>query len=139
MKPPYQMIVALLVACGSEPAHMLPVPAAAPDNVRQACVLASHKCTGCHDVERVMSAHHDAHEWQVTVDRMRMIPGGAISEADSSVIMSCLIFIAVPPEDKAQPAEGSAAPAAVPAAAPAPAAPAPAPAAPAPTPAGSAG
>jgi hypothetical protein len=134
MKPLYQMIVALLVGCGSEPVHMIPVPTAAPDNVRQACILASHKCTGCHDVERVMSAHHDAHEWQVTVDRMRMIPGGAISEADSSVIMSCLIYVAVPPEDKA-PAEGPA-PAAAPATTPAPA-PA-APAAPA-SPAGSAG
>ena len=120
MKSHYQMLLVLLVACGGEPAHMIPVPAAAPDNVRQACALASRKCAGCHDVERITSAHHDAHEWQVTVDRMRMIPGGAISEPDSAVIMSCLVYVAVPPSDETTPpTPTTAVPAAEPAAAPA--------------------
>ena len=134
------MLLALLVACGGETVHMIPVPAAAPDNVREACAVASRKCSGCHDVERITSAHHDAHEWQVTVDRMRMIPGGAISEPDAAVIMSCLVYVAVPP------AEDTAPPAATPATTAPPAEPVPAtpeapaaPAAPPPaTPAGSA-
>ena len=136
MKSHHQMLLALLVACGGETVHMIPVPSAAPDNVREACAVASRKCSGCHDVERITSAHHDAHEWQVTVDRMRMIPGGAISEPDAAVIMSCLVYVAVPP------AEDTAPPAATPATTAPPAEPVPAPppepAAPPATPAGSA-
>lgn len=80
-----------LVACESP--HPLAVPAGTPEAIRSACALTSRKCSGCHDLDRILGVHHSEGDWISTVDRMRALPGSAISEHDASIILQCLVFV----------------------------------------------
>jgi hypothetical protein len=68
-------------------------PANAPMPIQEACKLTEQKCTACHDRERIVYARNNsAVEWRTTVDRMRRMPGAAITAADSETIVRCLSY-----------------------------------------------
>jgi hypothetical protein len=95
----------VLVACQRPPP--LAVPASTPIEIREACALATHKCSGCHELDRIRDAHHDEPSWRLTVERMRHFPDSAISEYDASVIMKCLVYITAETEPEAGSGSGS--------------------------------
>ena len=93
----HALCVLAVLAIGCDTPHPLAVPTGTPDAIRSACSLTSRKCSGCHELDRILGAHHSAGDWTSTVDRMRALPGSAISEHDASIIMTCLVYLTVEP------------------------------------------
>src|SRR5215467_1759023 len=69
-----------------DPAH---TPSVTID-VNQASDLMQRRCSKCHTLDRVVGARKDAQGWVATVNRMRMITGAGISDADARTIISYL-------------------------------------------------
>lgn len=82
------VLIAVMGCQESQPLY----PSSAPGDVREACALTERKCTACHDRDRIVDARHSAAEWAATVERMRRIPGSAITPPDSQVILRCLTY-----------------------------------------------
>jgi len=79
------------VAACQEPAPLY--PKTAPSGIQEACALTERKCTACHDRDRIVDARNDSvAQWQMTVDRMRRMPGSSITRADSEMILRCLTY-----------------------------------------------
>ncbi len=69
----------LLAACGS---GSTPAPL-------DGQTLMNERCSVCHDLSRVTSAHHTAAEWKVTVDRM-IARGAQLTPAEEQVLLDYL-------------------------------------------------
>lgn len=69
-------------------------PPTAPPEIREACALAERKCTACHDRDRLLYTRQSAPAWRATIERMRLIPGSAISPLDGEIILRCMSFSA---------------------------------------------
>ncbi len=48
------------------------------------------RCTQCHDLRRVENANKNRHQWENTVDRMRLI-GSRISPDEKAVLIDYLV------------------------------------------------
>ena len=59
-------------------------------DVNQASDLMQRRCSKCHNLDRVVGARKDAQGWVATVNRMRMITGAGISDAEARTIISYL-------------------------------------------------
>ena len=70
----------LLAACRSSS------PASAPSAGQ---TLIQQRCTGCHSLNRITSAHHTIAEWQTTVDRM-INNGAQLSPIEEQTLISYL-------------------------------------------------
>ena len=70
----------LLAACGSAS------PASTPSAGQ---TLMEQRCTGCHSLNRVTSAHHTADEWKTTVDRM-VNNGAQLSSTEEQTLIDYL-------------------------------------------------
>lgn len=57
----------------------------------QADALMKRRCTGCHNLDRVLTARKDAPGWLESVNRMRALPGANISEQEAITIVSYLV------------------------------------------------
>ncbi len=57
----------------------------------QADSLMKRRCTGCHNLDRVLTARKDAPGWLESVNRMRALPGANISEQEAITIISYLV------------------------------------------------
>ena len=81
-----------LVGCGGGTTSQLdPGPSAAP-TLRASCELATHRCSRCHPIERVLvTTVRDRHAWESYVERMRLMPGSGISIEDAPRITNCLV------------------------------------------------
>ena len=69
-----------------DPAHIPPVAL----DVNQASDLMQRRCSKCHNLDRVVGARKDAQGWIATVNRMRAMPGAAISDAEALTVVSYL-------------------------------------------------
>ena len=69
-----------------DPAHTPPVTI----DVNQASDLMQRRCSKCHNLDRVVGARKDAQGWVTTVNRMRMMTGAGISDAEARTIISYL-------------------------------------------------
>jgi ferredoxin-NADP reductase len=69
-----------------DPGH---IPAVTID-VNQAADLTQRRCSKCHNLDRVVGARKDAQGWVATVNRMRMMTGAGISDAEAQTIISYL-------------------------------------------------
>ncbi len=58
---------ALLAACGSSSS---PASSSSGGSASAGQALMQDRCSVCHSLTRVVSAHHTAAEWKMTVDRM---------------------------------------------------------------------
>jgi hypothetical protein len=86
------LATALLLACGG--AGLLPEGVHHPPEIQDACHRVEQKCSGCHALERVQSAHRRGQaEWQQQVKQMRLKPASGITEADAAVIVTCLVYV----------------------------------------------
>jgi len=65
----------------------------APPHIRQACAMAETKCTRCHSLDRVLVARMPTpRDWQLQVDRMRLMSASGISPTEGTTIVRCLVF-----------------------------------------------
>jgi len=72
---------------------------AAPPEIQLACALTSRRCGKCHPIERLKLARvRSPSHWALYVERMRLEPESDIAEADSRVIVRCLVFQRFGPE-----------------------------------------
>jgi ferredoxin-NADP reductase len=69
-----------------DPGHAQPVTI----DLNQASDLMQKRCSKCHNLDRVVGARKDAHGWATTVERMRLITGAGISQAEAQTIISFL-------------------------------------------------
>jgi ferredoxin-NADP reductase len=69
-----------------DPVHTPPVTI----DVNQASDLMQRRCSKCHNLDRVVGARKDAQGWVATVNRMRMMTGAGISDAEARTIISYL-------------------------------------------------
>src|SRR5215813_12950370 len=69
-----------------DPAHTPPVTI----DVNQGSDLMQRRCSKCHNLDRVVGARKDAQGWVATVNRMRMMTGAGISDAEARTIISYL-------------------------------------------------
>lgn len=67
-------------------------PANMPPDIMEACALTERKCTACHDRDRFAEPRHSSSQWRDIVDKMRRIPGSAISPADAEIVLRCLNY-----------------------------------------------
>jgi mono/diheme cytochrome c family protein len=84
------LAVILLAACGSSKS---PATAAAggatAGSVPEGQNLMQQRCTVCHSLNRITSAHHTATEWQTAVDRM-INKGAQLSQAEEQTLVDYL-------------------------------------------------
>jgi ferredoxin-NADP reductase len=59
-------------------------------DVNQASDLMQRRCSKCHNLDRVVGARKDAQGWVGTVNRMRIMTGAGISDAEARTIISYL-------------------------------------------------
>ena len=94
------LLIALAIAFAcrpmavESPGRRLLAGRADPDPaIEAACELTGQRCTRCHDIDRVLNAriNHPSH-WERIINRMRMMNGSGISQADGPVILRCLAF-----------------------------------------------
>ncbi len=83
---PYLARAARIEHVSIDPAHIPPVDI----DVNQAGDLMQRRCSKCHNLDRVVGARKDAQGWVATVNRMRMMTGAGISDADARTIISYL-------------------------------------------------
>lgn len=85
-------IVLGLAGCGiGANAPLDPGPNAGP-MMRESCTLATRRCSRCHPIDRVLATSVRGRvAWESYVDRMRLMPGSGISNADAPLITDCLV------------------------------------------------
>jgi ferredoxin-NADP reductase/mono/diheme cytochrome c family protein len=83
---PYLAHTAKVEQVSIDPAHSPPVTI----DLNAAGDLMQKRCSKCHNLDRVVGARKDARGWLSTVNRMRAMPGAAISESDALAIASYL-------------------------------------------------
>jgi ferredoxin-NADP reductase len=71
-------------------------------DVDAARILTEKKCSKCHGLDRVVGVQKDARGWLASVNRMRALPGSAITESDVPTIVSYLVSQATVVDDKGQ-------------------------------------
>jgi hypothetical protein len=91
------MLLLFFAACAPLGVDDLAPPSSAPAEVRDACSLASHRCSHCHSLDRVVEQHFDTpDEWRALVHRMRLTPGSDIPPEEEPVITRCLAYRETP-------------------------------------------
>jgi hypothetical protein len=80
-------------ACNQPTLTLVPNRAQTPPGIRDACAVAEHKCTKCHDLERIKVSKFTKPQWHMYIDRMRRQPNSGITEGDGVVILKCLVYI----------------------------------------------
>ena len=83
---PYLARTSKIEQVSIDPAH---VPSVAID-MNQAGDLMQKRCSKCHTLDRIAGARKDEQGWLATVNRMRAMPGAAISEPDAQTIIAYL-------------------------------------------------
>ncbi len=78
---------ALLASCGSS-SSSAPTPSSGGSTANPQ-TLVQERCTVCHSIARITTAHHTAAEWKVTVDRM-ISNGAQLSPAEEQVLVPYL-------------------------------------------------
>jgi hypothetical protein len=86
------LLLLVLAACERRVALVTDVGRAPPE-IREACALTDRKCSGCHDLDRILLARDRGVEWPTVVDRMRRLQRSGISEQDGGIILRCLNHI----------------------------------------------
>ena len=76
-----------LSACG---ASSTPAAIIASNPVADGQALLQTRCTDCHSLSRVVSAHLSASQWQVTVDRM-IRKGAQLNPQEEQVLIDYLM------------------------------------------------
>lgn len=71
-----------------DPAHIAPLTI----DVNEASGLMQKRCSKCHNLDRVVGARKDTQGWIGTVNRMRVMAGADISEAEARTIISFLVL-----------------------------------------------
>ena len=80
----------LLAACGSTNSAATPTTGGTTSGSTTAGqTLIQQRCSVCHSVNRVTSAHHTAAEWKTTVDRM-VNKGAQLSVAEEQTLVDYL-------------------------------------------------
>lgn len=65
----------------------------APPDIRDACELASARCTQCHSLDPVIALQPNRPaDWRRYVRRMRHMPGSAIAPDEETPIVTCLVY-----------------------------------------------
>jgi hypothetical protein len=65
----------------------------------RACRLAEQRCSRCHPLDRVLTAHvADPVDWENYVSRMRRTPGSGIREDEEEPLVRCLVHHSFGPE-----------------------------------------
>ena len=84
-----------LVACGGDaPRTLLSGAPPPPPDIREACELATRRCSRCHPIERVMMSRGiGPGRWAMYVEQMRLKPSSGISREDAATIFRCLTFV----------------------------------------------
>ncbi len=82
------VVVGILAACGGRTETPSPT-AAVSSAVADGATLLQERCTVCHTLERVESAHKTAEEWERTVARM-IGRGAKLTEAERAVLVEYL-------------------------------------------------
>src|SRR3954468_16868944 len=87
-------LISVEVACGNAaPQVLLPDSSRTPADIRQACTRTEVRCSSCHTLERVLTSQRRGfQDWHEQVTRMRLMRASGISEADSEVIVRCLVY-----------------------------------------------
>lgn len=71
----------------------LELPPDAPQDLRDACEVADHRCSRCHSADRILEVRaSDRREIETLVRRMRQKPESDISLIDQEVITQCLVY-----------------------------------------------
>ena len=71
----------------------LKLPPDAPQELRDACEVADHRCSRCHSADRILEVRvSDEREIETLVRRMRQKPESDISLIDQEVITKCLAY-----------------------------------------------
>jgi cytochrome c5 len=85
------VLLALLAACGGAqgPAAQETPAADTPPAGATGGELVQERCTGCHSLERVTSAHKTEAEWEATVERMRD-NGAQLTDAEAQTVIDYL-------------------------------------------------
>jgi hypothetical protein len=92
-----RFLTALVLATGAAmcgpSSPTLRVGAAAPQEIRDACELAAHRCSQCHSADRIVEVRAgDPAVWQLYVRKMRQKPGSDIGETEQPIIVRCLVY-----------------------------------------------
>ncbi|MFT3698421.1 MAG: hypothetical protein QM831_35080 [Kofleriaceae bacterium] len=83
----------VIVACGGQDVNPLLPRADAPPDIASACELASHRCSRCHSLDRILRARiTEPREWQGYVHKMRLMPSSGIPPEEEPTITSCLVY-----------------------------------------------
>jgi len=91
------MLLVLLAACAPLGVDDLTPPTTASADVRDACELASRRCSHCHTLDRIVEQHLDTPgQWRALVHRMRLTPGSDIPPEEEPVITRCLAYRETP-------------------------------------------
>lgn len=65
----------------------------APQEIRDGCEVADHRCSRCHSADRVVEVRaSDPEQLETLVRRMRQKPQSDISSIDQYVITRCLVY-----------------------------------------------
>ena len=65
----------------------------APQDIREGCEVADHRCSRCHSADRIVEVRaSDPKELETLVRRMRQKPESDISAIDQPVIVRCLVY-----------------------------------------------
>jgi mono/diheme cytochrome c family protein len=83
------LIGILLAACGSSSAATSSAPASSSGSSADGQALMQQRCSVCHSLNRITSAHHTAAEWKTTVDRM-INNGAQLSPAEEQTLVDYL-------------------------------------------------
>lgn len=79
----------------------------APQDIREGCEVADHRCSRCHSADRIVEVRaSEPHQLESLVRRMRQKPESNISAIDQYVIARCLVYRSFGPAglDRLEPA-----------------------------------
>ncbi|MFN0250927.1 MAG: hypothetical protein ACKV2T_28900 [Kofleriaceae bacterium] len=52
------------------------------------------RCSSCHTLERIITSHRRGQaDWEQQVERMRLMPASGISQAETALIVKCLVYV----------------------------------------------
>ncbi len=88
-------VIALATACATTDGNPLMTPQSEPPpaGIVDACELASHRCSRCHSLDRILRSRLvEPNDWRNYVHRMRLMPGSAIPPDEESTLVRCLVF-----------------------------------------------
>jgi hypothetical protein len=85
------VLLLALVDCGPGPEP--PGGGQLPPDLHSACALTTRRCTHCHTLDRVLTAHVGSPlGWRPFVERMRRMPASGIPPAEAPTLVRCLVF-----------------------------------------------